>query len=128
MVDGPADGAAPSSTLPLPSARLAIRTTPPPPPSAGMALGRKLCGRQLSGRWALSWDLVRSHVAQRNAQGDRYKALYRIALSGHVQSPPLRQRRLFAALADLHAQLPHKAREGQEVDRGGQSGLEDDTR
>ncbi len=62
-------------------------------------------------------ELVRSHVAQRNVQGDRYKALYRVALSGHVQSPPLRQRRLFAALAELHAQLPHRAREGPGVVR-----------
>jgi hypothetical protein len=51
-------------------------------------------------------ELVRSHVAQRNAQGDRYKALFRAALSGHVQSPPLRRRRLLAVLRDLHAQLP----------------------
>ncbi len=70
-------------------------------------------------------ELVRSHVAQRNVQGDRYKALYRVALSGHVQSPPLQHRRLFAALAELHAQLPHRVREGREEGREEQPGQEE---
>ena len=70
-------------------------------------------------------ELVRSHVAQRNVQGDRYKALYRAALSGHVQSPPLRHRRLFAALAELHAHLPHRVREGQEVTQEERPGQEE---
>jgi hypothetical protein len=52
---GPVDGVAPSSTRPLPSARMATRTTPQlPPRPAGTALARKGCGRRLSERWALS--------------------------------------------------------------------------
>ena len=51
-------------------------------------------------------ELVKSHVAQRNAQGDRYKALFRAALSGRLQSPPLRHRRLLALIRDMHARLP----------------------
>ena len=67
-------------------------------------------------------ELVRSHVAQRNAQGDAYKALFRAALSGHLQSPPLRHRRLLAVLRDLHAQIPHRSRglESDDVDADGQ--------